>query len=128
MDRPPIEDLAGLLYHHARRPIPAFRSLVLEAVWTEGGAVHDDPKLYRMIGCCLIVVCMVCLLTLKRIPLIVAIPTLAFFFWRWWEQRHRRDEHWIFRLWRLLRKQKKPGTSLVLVNSKRELVERKSES
>ena len=87
--------------------------------------MHDDPKPMRMTAYGLIMLCVVCLATLQRIPLVVMIPTLGFVFWRWWEQRHRRGEHWIFGLWGRLR-MRKPGTSLVL--SKQELVERKGDS
>ena len=83
----------------------------------------DDPKHLRMIGCGLIVTYVVCLATQKSVPWWIMLPTVAFFFWRSWEQRTRRGEYWAVRLWRRWRK--KPGTSLVLVKSKQDLVERK---
>ncbi|HVX12740.1 MAG TPA: hypothetical protein VHC22_16280 [Pirellulales bacterium] len=48
--------------------------------------MNGDPKIYRIIGASLIVLCVVCLAVLQRVPLIVMLPTLVFFAWRWWEQ------------------------------------------
>lgn len=78
--------------------------------------MHDDPIRYRMIAYGLVMLCVMCLTTLERIPLVVMIPTLGFVFWRWWEQRTRRGEYWAVRLWRKWRK--KPEA----------LVERKGDS
>ena len=60
--------------------------------------MNGDPNIWRRVGCCLIVLCIVCLAIRHEVPLLVLLPTLAFFAWRW----------------RVRRVQKRPGTQPVV--------------
>jgi len=67
--------------------------------------MNGDPKIWRVVGLCLLTLYIVCLVVMGRVPTIVWLPTLLFFVWRW----------------RVRRKLDHPGPRLVLAQPVKEL-------
>ncbi|HVX13854.1 MAG TPA: hypothetical protein VHC22_21910 [Pirellulales bacterium] len=76
--------------------------------------MHDDPKHWRLIGSCLLVVCVVFLATRESVPWWWILITGAFYGWRWWEQRKRVGDWgspWVYSLYQWIKSKLKRGKS-----------------